>query len=80
MKSLSHYKVKRAVMDELPENWESQIEELYGSLDNDIERLYDNLETAQTFNKVYVEIILREFGKEKGEELINEAIELVGEY
>lgn len=80
MKSLSLYKAKRNVMDELPKNWEEDIEELYGSLENDIEKVYDRLDTAQRFNKIYVEIILREFGKEKGEQLIEEAIELVGDY
>lgn len=67
-------------MDELPDNWEEQIEELYGSLDNDIDRLYDNLATAQKFNSVYVELILRELGKERGDQIIEEAISLVGEY
>ena len=80
MKSLMLYKAKGMVMNELPENWEKDIEELYGSLEEDIEKVYDRLDTAQKFNQVYVELLLRELGKERGEELIEEAISLVGDY
>ena len=67
-------RTKRGVMDELPDNWEESMEDLYAPLEEKVEELLErNHELTMQLNSLR-DNILNELGLEKGQKLVEKAI------
>ena len=62
-------------MDDLPNEWEEKMEDLYAPIEDKIDELYErNHELTMQLNSLR-DNILSELGLERGQELIKKAIE-----